>query len=78
MPAKVIQAYKTDFFPNGGSVSEEVLVLENDAAIYRWPGAKDSLFLSLADLKKHGLVGNLVPSQTLLESWKNGYPPKQE
>ena len=43
MQYKVVAAWKTDYYPLGGTRSKEVLVLEDGSAVYRNPGQPDEL-----------------------------------
>jgi len=70
---KVIAAYKTDHFPLGGNISEEIFVVEDGWAIFLTPDHPDTMFPTLEEAIEHA-IGTATFSQSLLDAWKDTVP----
>ena len=68
----VIAAWKTDAYPLGGNLPEEILLLDNGRAIYLNPGLPDEVCVSL-EAAVARCAGTPVVADTLLAAWRDGY-----
>lgn len=70
---KVVKAYQTDCYPDGGNIAEEILELANGQAVFLSPEDTDTVCKSL-DAAWELACGTPNESPELLAAWKDGYP----
>lgn len=75
--ARVIQAWKTDFFPCHGNISEEVLALDTGQWVYLNPVSGDAVYETLEEALE-ACTGNLEPSDSLCAAWHGRDYPVQD
>ena len=69
----VIAAWKTDRYPLGGNLAEEILVLDDGRAIYLNPGLPDEVCEDF-DAAVARCEGAPEVAPALLVAWRDGYP----
>lgn len=68
---QVTQAYRTQYHPYGGSMPEEVLVLDDGRAVYLNTRGFDVLFTNTLSALDY-CVGTPCASRSLTQRWKHG------